>query len=250
MKLVETNGKRDLVPSFSELDNGCTHSGSHCCTLQRQNSPQTHQMETKTMMAAALNPFLGHLDRLPPQLRNRIYALAVDSSDVEVDVVTPCRPYLALAAVSKQVRTESIGYIHDAYKQDCHHRCFTFKVPLLWSGDHTITEFSRASRRQFKRHNLTPNPVTYRFLTGHLGKDVPLAVMMKLKLPYGSVIRLYGASEKRTASNERPLNEDLRDLEYKLSHGTPLEKPRTWLETADVNHLIGCIWYAATHQPL
>lgn len=186
---------------------------------------------------------LGQLDRLPGEVRNRIYKLAVDSSKEEVHVTDPCRPHIALAFVSKQVHHESIGFIRDEYKEPCKHRRVVFKIPQKWillTGEDSIAYHNRSSAPHLKPHNLSPNPVMYRFLTAHLGKDVPSAVLVRFKLPTGSRVAYFGESAKRSG-DLYCLQQDLIDLEDKLTDGNIVFKKRAWFESGDVDHIIGCI---------
>lgn len=87
--------------------------------------PRQHLViEDLKMAAREVNPSLGRLGRLPPELRNEIYELSIDTTDDETDVTTHCLPHTQLAFVSKQVSREAIGLIRRFYARPCPHHAF------------------------------------------------------------------------------------------------------------------------------
>ena len=149
------------------------------------------------------NPSLGPLTHLPGEIRHRIYGLAVDSSDEEVEITKPCYPRAALRRVSKQIGQECIGIIQSVKRNPCQHRRFLFKTPPTYNflaNEDSITDENGASGPIPRSHEVQSTPVTYRILTGHVGRDVPLAVIITVKLPDESTVTFYGASEKRARS--------------------------------------------------
>lgn len=149
------------------------------------------------------NPSLGPLARLPGEIRNRIYELAIDRSDEEVEIKKPCYPHAALCRASKQIGRECVGIIQSVKRSPCQHRRFLFKTLPTYNvlaNEDSITDENGASGLIPRSHEVQSTRVTYSVLTSHVGKDVPLAVIITVKLPDESTAMFYGASEKRARS--------------------------------------------------
>lgn len=190
---------------------------------------------------SALKPSLGQLDRLPGEARNRIYDLAADSSNEEVDIAKRCHPYGAIALVSKQVHRESVGFIRTHYDSECQHRRFVFKIPRDWESKTTIASYGCGFFHTpvEATHHLIAHGFIYRFLTAHLGKDVPLAIIITFREPpKWSEVAFYGASARRTSLGQNLLQEDLSNITMQLTYF------RRKLDPSDVDFMIRCIFDA------
>lgn len=146
---------------------------------------------------STLNPSLGQLDRAPGEVRNKIYEMTSDSSSEEVDITEPCQARETIAKVSKQVNRESSSIVSALDKEPCRHHRFVSTIPIEW------TDYMDDIQSYNSSHSLTSNGVTYRFLTTHLGDDVPLAVVVTFNGPTGSSVMFYGASAEHQTDEEK-----------------------------------------------
>ncbi|KAF2166721.1 hypothetical protein M409DRAFT_22777 [Zasmidium cellare ATCC 36951] len=81
---------------------------------------------------------------------------------------------------------------------------------------------SIAARVPGRPHRIA-QAATLRFLTGHLGKDVPLAVVCHLKLPNGSTFSIHGASAAWHEQVSDEVKRVLRGLELRAMAGSSAE---------------------------
>ncbi|KAF2166720.1 hypothetical protein M409DRAFT_54513 [Zasmidium cellare ATCC 36951] len=78
------------------------------------------------------NPSLGTLERLPAELRNHIYQLAIDTEyELEAAYNKPCRQRQSLHLVSKQIHAETKGFLVDAKARPCPHVNFAVTITEL-----------------------------------------------------------------------------------------------------------------------
>lgn len=142
------------------------------------------------------NRSLGTLERLPAELRNTIYELAINTEhelEYEADFDGPCRQRQSLHLVSKQVYAETKGFLEASKNRPCRHVKFVLIVPedederdnMVWNTAHTIDH----------------ETITIRFVTGHLAGYAPLAVECCLRVPANpahleSRCDVFGASQK------------------------------------------------------
>lgn len=156
------------------------------------------------------NPSLGHLSRLSAELRNRIYEIAADSSDEAADITKPCHSHNALALVSKQISRESIRFIIDSNNKPCQHRRLVFKMPETFTYTDKLDNYICGPLESPEAHNISISPVTWRFLTAHLGRDIPLAIVVKAGT-CDATATFYGASAERT-QDEKRFSEDFGNI--------------------------------------
>ncbi|KAF2485745.1 hypothetical protein BDY17DRAFT_294165 [Neohortaea acidophila] len=139
-------------------------------------------------MAAIFNPSLGELGRVPPELRNRIYRLAIDTTNDRLDIFSLCTgPRRQLALVSKQIHNETINLIKTFKHKPCAHWNFTIRKTTrprqLWGSlVFPSTIFYEADRIN---HDLLKPGASFRFFTAHIceGAPFPVPVAVVVTLP-------------------------------------------------------------------
>ena len=159
-------------------------------------------------MAGQLHLSLGVLDLLPQERRDIIYDLVIPpATKDEVDLHSPRKTSSsALNMVSQQVRRECAARL-------CEHAYYFHTLPPLdVPKERILLEDMPGSLRVGNQHNLR-KVKTIRFLTGHLNADVPLAVVVQLRLRTESTAKVYGASEEEDEYVQPQLNEALLELE-------------------------------------
>ena len=81
---------------------------------------------------------LGTLERLPRELRDHIYQLAIDPCDEDVNLHSYCKPHIVLATLSKAIQKESLQFIEDAKKAPCSHTRFSIGLPPSHLSDESL----------------------------------------------------------------------------------------------------------------
>lgn len=170
-------------------------------------------------MASASNPSVGQLERLPAEIRLKIYSFAISSSGEEVDITKPCHLHSGLAFVSKQIHHESIAIIRNIHESECAHTRFTCTIPSALAADDIVYSLRAHTEHSSKRHNWRPTSGTIRLLTGHLGNDMPLAIVFNVSSPTDWGVEVYGASKKRQYMIEHCIVFDV------MSRGNPETAP-------------------------
>lgn len=133
---------------------------------------------------AVTNSSLSTLARLPGELRNAVYQLAIETEyELEAVFYGPCRLRQSLHLISKQVHKETKGFSQAVKDRPCQHTKFLVTVPQLGEPIPSGTA-----------HNIPPQVMTIRFITGHL-VDAPVSVTCYLRLPK-SGLDISGGSEE------------------------------------------------------
>lgn len=168
-----------------------------------------------TNSPSTFNPSLGVLGRLPGELRNVIYDLAINTEhELEVDYHKPCRQRQSLHLVSRQVHaeTKSLMAAFQARSSPCEHVNFSVRVPkyqdllsFFWSHQLGQRISTRDVRQQSKPHNIA-NAKSIRFVTGHLGGQAPTAVTCYLRFPLPSTCQVFGAPARKDLVIQRAVN--------------------------------------------
>ncbi|KAK4496192.1 hypothetical protein PRZ48_012172 [Zasmidium cellare] len=163
------------------------------------------------------NPSLGTLERLPAELRNTIYELAIETEyELEADFHRPCRQRQSLHLVSKQIHQETIGFLAVVRYQPCRHVNFAVTIPEAPETPSHERILQRIAGQLSPVHNIV-QAQTIRFITGHLDGDAPLAVTCHLRLPTDSYCQVYGAREQRATYVTQELNSALGTLQHRVA---------------------------------
>ncbi|KAK4610228.1 hypothetical protein CLAFUW4_13845 [Fulvia fulva] len=206
------------------------------------------------MASPPINPSLGCLGLLAGELRNAVYTDFVTVEyNIEADIEETCKPGHALALVSKQIQQESANVVGPATARlsPCHHTKFAITLPAMdeMSPDtcHNSLVAALLEEVKGKRHHPENAQQGYlRFLTQHMGNDVPCAVVVRPRLPCSSSVEVFGASAKRTKQIETEMTGVLRSLEARAlttsfdTRGLPFDHtgtPRTELCLRDVTNI-------------
>ncbi|KAK5128919.1 hypothetical protein LTR85_000252 [Meristemomyces frigidus] len=182
-------------------------------------------------MASALGAFA----QLPRELRDLIYVLATDPTYIEADIHSVCETPDPLHDVSQALRNESSDAIGKQKGQPCKHTKFSFTLPPLSVPNESITRHGKFDMKAVGYHHKVSNTKALRFLTGHMGKDVPLAIVFTFQLPERATYAIYGAS----AWTEKALYEVVNtfvDINIQNAQNFAFG-PRTWLRAKDIEDL-------------
>lgn len=89
---------------------------------------------------------LGHLGRLPAEVRLRIYDLVFTKSGRDdLSINTRCLPDIALSLVSKQIYEETIDIVRKHRYDPCPHRQFTVSLAEIWNRYEADAKYTKAT---------------------------------------------------------------------------------------------------------
>ena len=169
---------------------------------------------------------------LPQEVRDQVYLFVLDQSHEEVDLYSKCKVANPLYDVSRKLRHESAAIAQTVQNEPCKHIMYSLKLPPMSVPNESITKHGTFDINSTNYHHNEKNTKQLRFLTGHLGLDVPLGIVFYFQLPEKVSYTVHGAS----AWTEKEL---YRSLDMYVNINIYNAKnfafgPRNWLRAKDI----------------
>jgi len=182
-----------------------------------------------------MDPSLGDLSRLPRELRDTVYIFALEPATVDVESHSCCQVHNLLHSVSRKLRIKSSCVVKRLQSQPCKHTKLSFLLPPLSVPNESITTHGAYNLTNTSYSHNVCNTKRLRFLTGHLGNDVPLAIAFNFDLPERVTYAIFGASAWTEKALYEHLDKFVNVNVYNAQHFA--FGPRSWVRAKGIEDL-------------